>query len=648
MHNVSGIPQTDAQKSNDMFMKCRYLDEITGGKGIVFATGTPVSNSMVELYTMQRYLQYDDLVKAKLEHFDNWASTFGETITALELAPEGTGFKSKTRFAKFHNLPELMSLFKNVADIQTADTLNLPTPKVITRNIFIKPNEIQQEMVKGLGERAEKIRTGSVDPSKDNMLKITNEGRKLALDQRLLNERLSDFEESKINVAAKNIYEIWEENKRDRLTQLVFCDLSTPRKLEANDNPYEMEQIDGKWQLKERQFTDVYTDLKRKLIAKGIPEKEIAFIHDADNEVKKKELFSKVRKGDIRVLIGSTSKMGAGTNCQDKIIALHHLDCPFRPADLTQRNGRGVRQGNQNKEIYIYTYITEKTFDAYMFQGIEIKQKYISQIMTSKTPARTMEDVDEKALNYGEIKALATGNKEIIKKIQLDTDVAKLKILKQNYLSQIYDLENKITNVYPQKIKELEEVIKLKEIDKKHLEENTKLNADGFSKMTINGVSYSDKENAGNALLKACSEKQSKEFEYIGEYRGFKLELGFDATTTEFKLKIEYRTNWEISLGNDTYGNIKRIDNSFKELDSFINDYKEEIEDIQKQLEVAKNEVQKPFSKEIDLKEKMKELEQINITLKINEKDKQILDTSNENEEKKEDKKTNKEKSYVR
>lgn len=353
MHNVSGIAQTEAQKSSDLFMKCRYLDEITGGKGVVFATGTPVSNSMTELYTMQRYLQYADLQKARLENFDDWASVFGETITAIELAPEGTGFRARTRFARFHNLPELMALFKEVADIQTADTLNLPTPEVVERNVFVKPSEIQQEMVKGLGERAEAIRIGAVDPSKDNMLKITNEGRKLALDQRLLNGNLGDFKDSKINVASDNIYKIWEENKQEKLTQLVFCDLSTPRSLGAEDTPYEMEQVDGKWQLKERIFTDVYTDLKRKLIAKGIPQNEIAFIHDADNEVKKKELFAKVRKGDVRVLIGSTSKMGAGTNCQDKIIALHHLDCPWRPADLTQRN----RKTEFAKEIKIKKYI---------------------------------------------------------------------------------------------------------------------------------------------------------------------------------------------------------------------------------------------------------------------------------------------------
>ncbi len=407
MRNVGGIAQTEAQKSSDLFMKCRYLDELTGGKAITFATGTPVSNSMVELYTMQRYLQYNTLAKNGLLQFDSWASTFGETVTALELSPSGNGYRSKTRFAKFYNLPELMALFKEVADIQTSDTLNLPVPKANFETIVVKPSEIQEEMVEKLGERAESIKKGSVDPREDNMLKITNEGRKLALDQRLLNNMLPDFENSKVNVCADNIYKIWNETKDNKSTQLVFCDLSTPKSLGANDNPYETEIIDGKIKLKDRQFTDVYTDLKRKLIERGIPEDEVAFIHDANTEVRKQELFSKVRTGKVRVLMGSTSKMGAGTNCQNKIIALHHLDCPWRPADLTQRNGRGIRQGNENEEVNIYIYVTEKTFDAYLFQLVETKQKFISQIMTSKTPVRSAEDVDEKALSYAEIKALA-------------------------------------------------------------------------------------------------------------------------------------------------------------------------------------------------------------------------------------------------
>ena len=622
MNNVGGIAQTEAQKSSDLFIKCRYMDEITGGKGIVFATGTPVSNSMVELYTMQRYLQYDSLVKAGLDNFDDWASVFGETTTAIELAPEGTGYRAKTRFAKFHNLPELMSIFKEVADIQTADTLNLPTPEVVSHNVVVKPSEMQLEMVEALGERAEAIRGGSVDPSKDNMLKITNEGRKLALDQRLINDKLQDFEGSKLNVASENIYKIWEENKEEKLTQLVFCDMSTPKQFEPTIDD------DGNYI-----FTDAYNDLRRKLMLKGIPKEEIAFIHEADSETKKKELFSKVRKGEIRVLIGSTSKMGAGTNVQDKIIALHHLDCPWRPADLTQRNGRGIRQGNKNKQVHIYTYVTEKTFDAYLFQIVETKQKFISQIMTSKMPVRSAEDVDEKALSYGEIKALATGNPEILKKTQLDTEVSKLKLLKQNHLSQIYDLEDKIAKSYPQRIKELEERIKKYDGDIKHLTENTKPNVDGFSKMIIDGVEYIDKEKAGKALLERCSKKQNKDEENIGEYRGFKLELGFDPLNTKFTLTMRNNTSTKVELGSDVYGNIKRIDNSFEHLRTMMKADERELEETKKQLETAKIEVQRPFIQEEELKEKTRELEELNIKLNINEKEKQVLDTSNDEEE---------------
>ena len=621
MHNVGGIAQTEAQKSSDLFMKCRYMDEITGGRGVVFATGTPVSNSMVELYTMQRYLQYDDLVKAGLENFDNWASIFGETITAIELDTTGSGYRAKTRFAKFHNLPELMSLFKQVADIKTAETLNLPTPEVVNHNVVVKPSQMQKDMVEDLGERAEEIRNGNVDPSEDNMLKITNEGRKLALDQRLQNDMLEDYAGSKVNVACENIYKIWEDNKAEKLTQLVFCDLSTPKQFEP------VYDENGKYI-----FTDVYNDIRLKLTERGIPKEEIAFIHEADSETKKKELFSKVRKGEIRVLIGSTSKMGAGTNVQDRIIALHHLDCPWRPADLTQRNGRGVRQGNQNKQVHIYTYVTEQTFDAYLFQLVETKQKFISQIMTSKTPVRSAEDVDEKALSYGEIKALATGNPDILKKTQLDAEVSKLKLLKQNYLNQIYDLQDRITQSYPKRIREYEEKIKLYTEDKKHLEENTKPNEDGFSKMILKGIEYTKKEEAGNAILDLCSKKQSKEPEEIGEYRGFKLELGFDSMSKSFTLNIKHSVTLEIALGTDVYGNIKRIDNSFDDLDYNIKHYTENLEDVKRQLETAKVEVEKPFTKENELKEKMEELDKLNISLNINEKEKQVLDTSDSDE----------------
>ena len=623
MHNVSGIAQTEAQKSSDLFMKCRYLDEITNNRGVVFATGTPISNSMVELYTMQRYLQYSDLEKMNLQHFDNWASVFGETVTAVELLPEGTGFKAKTSFSKFHNIPELMALFKNVADIKTADTLNLPVPEVNPVTVDLQPSEIQQEMVKALGERAEKIRNGGVDPTEDNLLIITNEGRKLALDQRLVNPMLEDFEGSKVNVASNNIYKLWEENKEEKLTQLVFCDLSTPKRFEP------LYDENGKYV-----FTDVYNDLRLKLMAKGIPREEIAFIHEADTETKKKELFAKVRKGEVRVLIGSTNKMGAGTNVQDKLIAIHHLDCPWRPADLTQRNGRGIRQGNKNKKVHIFTYVTQKTFDAYSYQGVERKQEFISQIMTSKIVDRSHDDIDEKALSYGEIKAIATGNQDIVKKTKLDAEVAKLKILKQSYLSQKYDLEDKINKTYPQNIKELEERINAYESDVKCLEENTKPNEDGFSKMLIKGIDYTDKETAGKAIIDVCSKKTNSDLEYIGEYRGFNMLLGFNSLEKTFTLTMKNKASHSIELGTDVYGNIQRIDNCLNRIKDYIPNQKEKLEDVNKQLEIAKIEVQKPFIREEELKEKQKQLDELNASLKINEKDKQVLDTSNDEEEK--------------
>ena len=633
MHNVGGISQTDAQKSSDLYMKCRYMDEITDGRGVVFATGTPVSNSMVELYTMQRYLQYNDLVKMGLEHFDNWASIFGETVTAMELSPEGTSYRSKTRFSKFHNLPELMALFKEVADIQTADTLNLPTPEVIRHDVIVKPSQMQQDMVAELGERAEKIRQGSVDPSEDNMLKITNEGRKLALDQRLMNEMLEDNENGKVGTCANNIYKIWEENKDKRLTQLVFCDLSTPKQYEEK---YDEE---GNYV-----FTDVYNDLRRKLVLKGIPRQEIAFIHEADNETKKKELFAKVRKGEIRVLMGSTSKMGAGTNVQDKIIALHHLDTPYRRADLTQRNGRGGRQGTQNKQLHIYTYVTEKTFDAYLFQMLERKQKFISQIMTSKTPDRTADDIDETALSYGEIKALATGNKYILEKTQLDSEVAKLKIVRQSYQSQIYDLEDKIARSYPNQIKEIQGKVEALEADAKQLEDNTIPNQDGFSKMQLNGIEYANKEQAGKAILEICKSKTNPDNEEIGKYRGFRLELGFNSVEKQFTLTMKNKYSYSIFLGSDTFGNITRINNALEAIKDKIPDEKLRIENIEKQLETAKMEVKKPFPQEEQLKEKMKKLEELNILLKLDEKQKQLLDTTNDEL----DIEDNKEKEYQR
>ena len=514
MRNVGGIAQSEAQKSTDLYMKCRYLDEITNGKGTVFATGTPVSNSMAELYTMQRYLQYDQLQDNSLEHFDNWASTFGETVTAIELAPEGTGYRAKTRFAKFHNLPELMALFKEVADIQTAETLNLPTPEFENINVVVNPSEIQCEMVKELGERAERIRQGSVDASIDNMLKITNEGRKLALDQRLINPLLPDAENSKVNSCCDNIYRIWNENMDTKATQLVFCDLSTPKDM----NGFQKEE-----------FTDVYNELKKKLILKGIPENEIAFIHEADTEIKKKELFSKVRQGNVRVLIGSTQKMGAGTNVQDKLIALHHLDCAWKPSDLTQRNGRMIRQGNKNKKVYVYSYVTEKTFDSYMYQLVEQKQKFISQIMTSRTPSRTMEDIDDKALTYGEIKALATGNPKIMEKVTLETEVAKLRLLRQDFMNQKYSLQDKVLKYYPEEITRLNNKIAAMEEDIIKLEQFTIPNADGFSPMKIDNITYTEKQDAGKKLLESIQTIKGMEVKEIGEYRGFKMEISFDS-----------------------------------------------------------------------------------------------------------------------
>ena len=624
MRNVGGIAQTEAQKSSDLFMKCRYLDEITNGKGTVFATGTPVSNSMVELYTMQRYLQYDGLKNQGLEHFDNWASTFGETVTAIELAPEGTGYRSKTRFAKFHNLPELMALFKEVADIQTADTLNLPTPDVEKHNIVVKPSQIQKDMVKELGERAERIRNGSVDASIDNMLKITNEGRKLALDQRLINPLLEDADTSKVKTCVDNIYDIYTNGQSNKLTQLVFCDLSTPK----DNKGYEQET-----------FLDAYNDIKKKLIEKGIPENEISFIHEADSEAKKKELFSKVRTGDVRILIGSTQKMGAGTNVQDRLIALHHLDCPWRPSDLTQRNGRMIRQGNQNEKVHVYSYVTEGTFDAYLYQLVEQKQKFISQIMTSKTPMRTMEDIDEKALSYGEIKALATGNPKILEKTNLDSEVAKLKLLKQNFMSQKYELQDKTIKYFPQEIAKTDERIAAMEEDMIKLQEYTKPNSDGFSPMKFDNQTYSDKETAGKKLLECFKDLKSMEEKEIGEYRGFKMKLAFNSFSKNFQLTLKNKYHYMVELGSDVFGNITRINNCLESIEKDIPKERDWLDNLNHQLENAKVEVKKEFPQEQELQDKEKRLEALNIELKLNEQDKEFL---GDEQEEKEDKSHNK------
>ena len=615
MRNVGGIAQTEAQKSTDLFMKCRYLDEITNGKGTVFATGTPVSNSMAELYTMQRYLQYDELKKNELDHFDNWASTFGETVTAIELAPEGTGYRAKTRFAKFHNLPELMSMFKEIADIQTADTLHLPTPDFKNVNVVVKPSEIQQEMVQQLGERAEKIRSGTVDATQDNMLKITNEGRKLALDQRLMNPLLPDEESSKVNSCADNIYKIWNENQDKKSTQLVFCDLSTPKDLKGYEKV---------------EFTDVYNELKKKLIQKGIPPNEIAFIHEADTEIKKKELFSKVRQGTVRVLMGSTQKMGAGTNVQDKLIATHHLDCAWKPSDLTQRNGRMIRQHNDNKNVYVYYYVTEKTFDSYMYQLVEQKQKFISQIMTSKTPARTMEDIDDKALTYGEIKALATGNPLILEKTTLDTEVSKLKLLKQEFMNQRYSLQDKVIKYFPEEIARLNNKIAAMEEDTVKLEEYTQPNKDGFSPMKLEGITYSEKQDAGKKLLESVQNLKSMEEKDIGEYRGFNMTVSFDSFSKNIKLKLKNKFSYSIDLGTDINGNITRINNCLENIAKDIPTEREKLDNTMFQLENAKQEIQREFPKEQELKEKLEKLDKINAELKINDNDYEVLEDEQE------------------
>lgn len=600
MRNVGGIAQTEAQKSSDLFMKCRYLDEITGGRGTVFATGTPISNSMVELYTIQRYLQYETLVENGLQHFDAWASTFGETVTAYELKPEGTGYRTKTRFAKFYNLPELMAMFKQVADIKTADTLNLPTPTPHYHNIAVKPSEMQKTMVADLAERAEKVRGGNVDPSVDNMLKITNDGRKLALDQRMINPMLPDNEGSKINACVDNIFTIWQNNTEKKSAQLVFCDLSTPKP--------------------DAEFS-VYTDIRKKLIERGVPESEIRFIHGAKTEVQKQELFKKVRKGEVRVLLGSTQKMGAGTNVQNKLIALHDIDCPWRPSDLEQRSGRIIRQGNENPDVEIYRYVTEETFDAYLYQLVEGKQKFAAQIMTSKSPVRTAEDIDDTALSYAEIKMLATGNPYIKEKMDLDIQVNKLKMLKSYYLSQKYDLEDKIIKFYPQEIALQTARIKgLKadlEIQKTHPKE-----IDGkFVGMTIQGTEYKDKAEAGKAIIEFCKTKTNADTEIFGEYRGFKMEIEFNQYERAYVVTLRENSSYHVTLGTDIHGNITRLDNAIDGIESRLNKAEEQLANTQAQLETAKVEVEKPFAQEDELQQKMARLTELNALLDMNQGD---------------------------
>ena len=604
MRNVGGIAQTEAQKSSDLFMKCRYLDEITGGRGTVFATGTPISNSMVELYTIQRYLQYNTLVKGGLQHFDAWASTFGETITAVELTPEGTGYRAKTRFAKFYNLPELMAMFKEIADIKTADMLNLPVPEAKYHNIAVKPSEMQKEMVASLAERAEQVRGGGVDSSVDNMLKITNDGRKLALDQRMLNDMLPDFEGSKINACVDNIYRIWEENIDKKSAQLVFCDLSTPK----NDGTF-----------------SVYNDIRKKLIERGIPESEVKFIHEADTDMKKKELFQKTRKGEVRVLLGSTQKMGAGTNVQDKLIALHDVDCPWRPSDLEQRSGRIVRQGNENPQVEIYRYVTEQTFDAYLYQLVEGKQKFASQIMTSKSPVRSAEDIDETALSYAEIKMLATGNPYIKEKMDLDIQVQKLKMLKSNFLSEKYGLEDKVIKFYPQQIAYLKSRVEGLTKDVETAKSHPKPIDEQPLGMMVSGVSYSEKAEAGQAIINACKSMNSPDAIPLGEYRGFQMELYFDTVQRNYVVKLKGETSRDVPLGDDSHGNIVRIDNGIERFEEALADTKNSLENTEKQFETAKQEIEKPFAKEEELRAKTARLDELNILLNMDKKENEIV-----------------------
>ena len=611
MRNVAGIAQNEAQKSADMFNKCQYLDEITGGKGITFATGTPISNSMTELYVMQRYLQNSKLQNMGLGLFDSWASTFGEVVTSIELAPEGTGYRAKSRFARFYNIPELMNMFKEIADIKTSDQLKLPVPEAEYETVVLKPTEQQKEIVESLGERAEVVRNGGVDAAVDNMLKITNDGRKLALDQRLVNELLPDNPESKISVCAEKSYEIWKDTAAQKSAQLIFCDLSTPKG-------------DGSF--------NVYDDLKRKLMEKGVPEKEIAFIHDANTEAKKTELFGKVKSGQVRFLIGSTAKMGAGTNVQDRLIALHHLDIGWKPSDLEQREGRIIRQGNNNKKVHIFRYVTESTFDSYMWQLIENKQKFISQIMTSKAPVRSCEDVDEAALSYAEVKALATGNPAVKEKMALDVDVAKLKLLKANHMNNQYRLEDDIARNFPQQIAKLTEIIDSYKADIAHFSEYKITDPEQFS-MEISGKVFTEKKEAGAALLAVCKEIKSVDAAMdIGSYQGFNMRIQFDSWSKEFILSVKHESVAKVRLGADALGNITRINNLLESYPEKLAEAEQRLETVQEQMTNAKEEVGKPFPKEEELNQKLERLSELNALLNMDERE----DTETEQSESKE------------
>ncbi|WP_435391137.1 helicase-related protein [Laedolimicola intestinihominis] len=571
------------------------MDELTGGRGVIFATGTPVSNSMTELYTVMRYLQYSTLQQKKLTHFDSWASTFGETTTAIELAPEGTGYRARTRFAKFFNLPELMNMFKEVADIKTSDQLHLPVPEAKFETVVVQPSEYQKDMVASLSERAADVHAGIVDPSVDNMLKITSDGRKLGLDQRLMNPLLPDDPDSKLNACVGNILRIWQDGQADKLTQLVFCDLSTPK----NDGTF-----------------NVYDDVKTKLIANGVPAEEVAFIHDADTEAKKKDLFAKVRTGQVRVLLGSTQKMGAGTNVQDKLVAVHHLDVGWRPSDMTQRNGRIIRQGNRNKEVQVYQYVTEGTFDAYLYQTLENKQKFISQIMTSKSPVRSCDDVDEQALSYAEIKALCAGNPLIKEKMDLDIDVARLKVLKADHQSQQYRMEDKLLKYFPAEIEKQTSYIHGFEADMKTVEAHPQI-ADGFCGMEIMGKAYTEKADAGEILLAACKDTKSADPVPLGSYRGFQMELSFDSFRNEFDVTLKGAVSHRVALGTDARGNITRLDNALAGIPERLERANEQLNNLYNQQEAAKAEVGKPFPQEAELTAKSQRLAELDAALNM-------------------------------
>ena len=622
MRNVAGLSATDAQKSSDMLLKCRYIDEITDSRGVVFATGTPVSNSMTELYTMMRYLQHDAIRGKGLAHFDCWASTFGETQTAIELAPEGTGYRARTRFAKFFNLPELMTLFKEAADIKTSDQLNLPTPTPIYHNEVAQPTEIQKQMVQELSERAARVHAQLVDPGTDNMLKITSDGRKLGLDQRIINQALPDEPGTKVNQCVANIMQIWQDGEADKLTQLVFCDISTPQAAPSKkaakvlDNPT-LHALEQTVPLNEPEpvFT-IYEDIRQKLIAQGMPADQIAFIHEANTEVRKKELFAKVRTGQVRVLLGSTAKMGAGTNVQDRLVALHDLDCPWRPGDLAQRKGRIERQGNQNPLVHVYRYVTEGTFDAYLWQTVENKQKFISQIMTSKSPVRSCDDVDETALSFAEIKALCAGDPRIKERMDLDVEVSKLKLMKADHQSKQYRLEDQLLKYFPEEIEKHKGYIQGFEADLETLAAHPHPE-DGFAGMEIRGDTLTDKENAGAALLDACKEVKDSEPVQIGSYRGFAMSVTFDAWRQEYTLLLKGQITHRASLGTDPRGNLTRIDNALAQMSQRLEATKAQLDNLYQQQGAAKEEVGKPFPYEDDLRVKSARLVELDTLLNL-------------------------------